>query len=178
MCTLLHCTSTDENPHHELCPEGAESWCFFQKALALGLGIKPHDEELTKKMRLTEFELSQVREVYDDLTRDELLQKCLKGRTQNPNESLHGKLWRKVHKTKFYGKDTIECAAQSVILETNFNFTDSNIMSQMDFSGASDARVYLDTRRDRAKMVKFGEMKRKKFRTCNNTDADYGPGLF
>ena len=79
MCTLLHCTSTDENPHHELCPEGAESWCFFQKALALGLGIKPHDEELTKKMRLTEFELSQVREVYDDLTRDELLQKCLKG---------------------------------------------------------------------------------------------------
>ena len=49
LCTLLHCTSTDENPHHELCPEGAESWCFFQKALALGLGIKPHDEELTKK---------------------------------------------------------------------------------------------------------------------------------
>jgi len=49
LCTLLHCTSTIENPHHELCPEGAESWCFFQKALALGLGIKPHDEELTKK---------------------------------------------------------------------------------------------------------------------------------
>ena len=180
MCTLLHCTSTDEDPHHELCPEGAESWCFYQKAQALGIQPKPHDEELGEnKMRLTEYELSQVKEVYDDLTNDELLRKCLKGRTQNQNESSHGKLWRKVQKTKFYGKDTIETAAQSVILETNFTFTESNIMSHMDFSGESDAREYLDKRRDLAKQEKSGTMKRKRFRKSNNnTDPDYGAGLF
>ena len=34
--TLLHCISTDENPHHTRCPPGQSSWCFFRKAEALG----------------------------------------------------------------------------------------------------------------------------------------------
>ena len=31
---ILHATSTDENPDHDRCPKGKESWCFYQKALA------------------------------------------------------------------------------------------------------------------------------------------------
>ena len=33
---LWHSMSTDEEPHHLQCPEGEESWCFYQKAVANG----------------------------------------------------------------------------------------------------------------------------------------------
>ncbi|KAK2162271.1 hypothetical protein NP493_1529g00024 [Ridgeia piscesae] len=34
--TFFHAISTDEDPHHTHCPEGATSWCFYQRALAKG----------------------------------------------------------------------------------------------------------------------------------------------
>ena len=35
---LWHSMSTDEEPHHRQCPEGPDSRCFYQKALARGRG--------------------------------------------------------------------------------------------------------------------------------------------
>ena len=32
---FYHSISTDDNPQHQYCPEGAESWCKYNKALAL-----------------------------------------------------------------------------------------------------------------------------------------------
>lgn len=34
--TLYHLYSTNLNPRHENCPEGADSWCKWQKAKATG----------------------------------------------------------------------------------------------------------------------------------------------
>ena len=34
--TLLHHNSSDEHPYHQLCPEGENSWCKFNKAKAKG----------------------------------------------------------------------------------------------------------------------------------------------
>lgn len=34
LASLYHCISTDENPQHHLCPAGAGSWCFNQRAIA------------------------------------------------------------------------------------------------------------------------------------------------
>ncbi|KAK6195422.1 hypothetical protein SNE40_000858 [Patella caerulea] len=34
--SFLHAISTDSAPHHSRCPSGESSWCFYQKALALG----------------------------------------------------------------------------------------------------------------------------------------------
>ncbi|MPC32738.1 hypothetical protein E2C01_026064 [Portunus trituberculatus] len=37
MSSLEHCcSSSDTNPKHHLCPKSSDSWCFYQKALALG----------------------------------------------------------------------------------------------------------------------------------------------
>lgn len=36
LATYYHLCSTDENPHHEYCPPGAESWCEWQASLATG----------------------------------------------------------------------------------------------------------------------------------------------
>ena len=34
--SLLHALSTDEDPHHDHCPAGAASCCFFRHAVAKG----------------------------------------------------------------------------------------------------------------------------------------------
>ena len=32
--TFLHMSSTDEDPRHKHCPQGEDSWCFYQKSVA------------------------------------------------------------------------------------------------------------------------------------------------
>ncbi|KAK4305330.1 hypothetical protein Pmani_022772 [Petrolisthes manimaculis] len=58
-----------------------------------------------------------ILKVYTDLTNEDLLKRCLKGRTQNANESLHSKLWMKVAKHKFAGISRVNFISQVVILE-------------------------------------------------------------
>ena len=45
--TLLHVSSTDEDPKHHLCPDGEESWCFFKKGQAKVESPK-HDKDSMK----------------------------------------------------------------------------------------------------------------------------------
>lgn len=40
--TLYHCASTDTKPNHKLCPKGANSWCFYNKAVALKTKARSH----------------------------------------------------------------------------------------------------------------------------------------
>ncbi len=88
---------------HSLCPHGEESWCFVQRAEALGKEPEPCS---IKKLYLSNIpgkQLELVKGVYKDLANPALLQKCFSGRIQNPNESLHSKVWRKVSKDKYAG---------------------------------------------------------------------------
>ena len=40
--TYFHCVSTDDYPRHHLCPQGIDSWCFYNKALAYEDEPGPH----------------------------------------------------------------------------------------------------------------------------------------
>jgi len=40
LSTYYHMCSTNENPRHEYCPPGAESWCEWKKAEATKTDIK------------------------------------------------------------------------------------------------------------------------------------------
>ena len=42
LATFEHAISTDDNPQHDRCPVGVDSWCFYQKALATGQEPGPH----------------------------------------------------------------------------------------------------------------------------------------
>ena len=67
--------------------------------------------------------------VYEDLTRDELLLKCVSGRTQNPNESLHAKLWANSPKHKFFGKKRIDALAALIVSEHNMGYDNCDLMN-------------------------------------------------
>lgn len=75
--------------------------------------------------------LEYIREVYRDLTDESLLRKCLKKRTQNPNESFHAKVWQKCSKAKHHGYFRVKFASQVTVLEHNFGYQDVNLLREM-----------------------------------------------
>lgn len=83
-----HKASTDENPRHQFCPEGSESWCTYQKALHANL-LDKYKHKNTVPLAI----MNLIKPVFDDLSKPELLRRCLKGKTQNANESFNSVLW-------------------------------------------------------------------------------------
>ena len=92
-----HASSTDENPRHSDCDP---MWCWYQSALLEGSTPAPHSSKNLYLFGMSNELRSKVLRVYLDLTSTELLSRCVKKRTQNPNESLHSKLWRRCLKIK------------------------------------------------------------------------------
>ncbi|MPC56748.1 hypothetical protein E2C01_050714 [Portunus trituberculatus] len=84
MSSFYHCTYTDDNPQHVLCPRGENSWCFFQAAVAKGETQKSHTE--MKVFFTLPPEQLGCEGVYTRLTTNEMMKRCLQGLTQNFNE--------------------------------------------------------------------------------------------
>lgn len=94
LATYFHCTSTDAKPLHHKCPTGKtreDNTRFYNRALANNGRPGPHKDNMIIYFQLEKEERNKVFQVYMDLAIDELLSKCLKGLTQNPNEALHSK---------------------------------------------------------------------------------------
>ena len=60
-----------------------------------------------------------MKEVYDRLGHHDLLQRCLRGQLQNPNESLHSVIWGKCPKTGFVGLQRVAAATCSGVAQFN-----------------------------------------------------------
>ena len=111
--SLMHYNSTDEQPRHHLCPEGETSWCKWQKAKAKGV-VYTH-----KKPPLPAPIVKLPQPIYQRLGSLALLERCLGGYTQNPNESLHSTLWKLYPKELFLGRMAVDTA--SAIAVCHFN---------------------------------------------------------
>ena len=48
--SFLHCSSTDEEPQHQQCPDGQSSWCFYNKAVANEQQPPPHKQNVGTPM--------------------------------------------------------------------------------------------------------------------------------
>ena len=84
---FYHSISTDEKPLHHCCPEGADSWCKFQRAVALHQNAPPHSTRIPADLE------QYIKPVFAALCTPELLEKCLLGATQNRNESFNNLVW-------------------------------------------------------------------------------------
>ena len=106
--SLFHCLSTDKKPQHTRYPSGAESWCFYQRAKANK--VKPPTHALKKNLGhpITPKVAKAMTPIYTRMSEPTLLKRISKGITQNPNESLHGKIWSIVNKAKFQSFNTLK----------------------------------------------------------------------
>jgi hypothetical protein len=111
--TLSHCMSTDDQPRHTRCPEGMNSWCFYQKANAAGTEPGPHATNIHHSVA---YDIAKdMVDTYTRMSQPSLLQRLSKGKTQNPNESFHSVVWSRCSKRVFVGLHKLEGAVASAV---------------------------------------------------------------
>lgn len=105
MAIWNHTRSTDEEPHHDLCPTGEDSWCGFQRNMAKGTNAYQHKNPLPAAVA------DKIKDVFEALSDDKLLSACLHGLTQNQNECFNGLIWQRALKTGHSSITTVQLAA-------------------------------------------------------------------
>ena len=114
---LFHCcTAKDVETRHRYCSRESNTWCKYWQAINSGTVDyvqKPGLPEAIKKV---------VKPIFNELSDDTLLKRCLHGKTQNNNEALNGLIWKKVPKDIFVGRDVLEIGVSSAIINFNDGF--------------------------------------------------------
>ena len=115
---FYHSCSTDENPRHHYCPDGKDSSCDYNRALAEGR-VPSHSKPPRIPPDLVEF----VADCWAELCDPDLLERCTLGATQNQNESFNSIVWKYCHKTDFSGLVTVRTATYLASLTFNKGMT-------------------------------------------------------
>lgn len=86
--SYLHCTSIDERPNHGYCPKTEDPCCFYNKAVAKGETPKSHKEMNVLYFQVDGEARKEILNICLDLSKDDLLEKCQRCKTQNISEVL------------------------------------------------------------------------------------------
>lgn len=125
-----HCSSSDGEHNHDLCPRGEDSWCFFQAAIAKGETLPSHSK-MKVFFSLPSEQLELVK-VYTRLTTDEMMKRCLQGLTQNPNESFQSCIWKHCPKHLMGTKRKVDFATAVAAMEYNNGYAASHLYGKLD----------------------------------------------
>ena len=114
---LYHCSEADDpDARHMFCDIGEETWCKYQKA-------KLDGKDFVDKPGIAIVVRDLILPVFTDLSKPELLKKCLPGKTQNNNECLNGVVWKRLPKDIFVGRKVFEIGICSAIVNFNVGAT-------------------------------------------------------
>ena len=86
MASFFHCMSSDESPQHQKCPQGPDSWCFYNKAIANRQDPPSHIDHIGTSLSVDV--VRAVRPIYERMSDPSLLQRVQHGRTQNANNLI------------------------------------------------------------------------------------------
>ncbi|KYN11371.1 hypothetical protein ALC57_16474 [Trachymyrmex cornetzi] len=135
--TYYHLISTDEKPQHSYCPEGLDSWCKYQKCKA------ENKEETFIHPPAFNKDTAILKPIYEELSSDDLLKRCLDRNTQNNNEAFNHCVWNLAPKHIFIGQKTLEIAAWTAAYTFNESFLSVlKIMETMGVTIGPHARAY------------------------------------
>lgn len=178
MRIYFHAFSTKDDPHHGLCPKGVDSWCYFQEQLALGI---PPEKVVEKQKRSLSFQMPKeeerkVKAVFESLSSTGLLERCVRGLTQNKNESFHSKMWARARKTKFEGLHRISFVARSAILDHNCGYQRASLLTRLGMTspGMMATLRFQDNERKRTGTPTAKKVKKREALSTK----DYKPGGF
>ena len=103
--------ANDPDARHMFCDKRQDTSCKYKTKLEGKVHIdKPSIPNVVREL---------VMPIFKDLSKPELLQKCLHGKTQNNNECLNGVVWTRLPKDDFVGGKTLKLEISSAII--NFN---------------------------------------------------------
>ena len=104
-----------------MCPRDQNSWCKYH------LDVLNNTNSYKDHISLSVDIFETLKPVFQDLSADDLLKKCLHGKTQNANEALNAIIWKCCPKNIFVSKSTIEIGVNSAVIE--FNMGSNGILS-------------------------------------------------
>ncbi|GFV21064.1 uncharacterized protein TNCV_3320831 [Trichonephila clavipes] len=116
IAAFYHCCSGKSNPMHGQCPLGSESWCTYQRAQSAGKVFYDKNAGLPKSI------INKIKPTYLQLCDQNLLRKCLHGKTQNANEAFNGCLWNVVPKEIFVELQTFSLGSYIAVITFNKGF--------------------------------------------------------
>ena len=126
--SLCHLGSTDDKPMHMFCPEGKGSWCRWQRLASVesedgdsdsNTSVEPL-EPYVHRNSIPPAIMDVIKPIYVDvLTNIDLLQRCLRGATQNQNEILNGLIWSLCPKKGFCGPSVAEMSTYLAVAHFN-----------------------------------------------------------
>ena len=129
---LFHCCRYNtEEQRHMFCPQTSMSWCKYQLDKVNGTDLFKEKTGIHNKI----FKL--IKPVSMDLSNDELLKKCIHGKTQNTNESLNAVILKKCPKYIYVFRTTLEIDVDSTII--NFNSGATRVIDVMKDYGLAEA---------------------------------------
>ena len=188
---LFHCMSSDEAPHHTRCPPGEDTWCFFQRAEALGEEPAPHKDNIHHALDYSVAEA--MVPVYQRMSDPNLLKRLAKGKTQNNNECLHSVVWSRCPKTVFVSAHKVAGAVAGAV--SSFNAGARSLTRVMEELNIEPNEVlnahleHLDTRRVQqardnnrygvklARIERQNEQRRERAAQIREEEPMYGPGI-
>ncbi|KYN03416.1 hypothetical protein ALC62_05734 [Cyphomyrmex costatus] len=185
---FYHKISTNEKPMHERCPSGPNSWCKWRRAEAIGtLESYEHPPPLDSTVQKV------IKPIYEDLSKEDLLKRCLGGFTQNNNEAFNKTIWQFMPKHSFCSKNIIEIAALTATCIFNEGFKPVlKIMEIMGITIGPNADFFAcernETRIQQAQQLMTYEVIERKMVRCNEMLETlqnfeemegilYGPGI-
>ena len=160
---LRHILSTDDNPNHSLCPSGPDTWCKYNRDPT----VYKHTNPMPKAVAV------HIKPVFDRLSKDYLLERCVDGYTQNAAESFNNILWHYCPKSTFVGAKPLNIAASLAIM--TYNDGHENLLRLLSKIGLSYGRhtanvlkerdqrqLYLTKRNTSEKQKKIRRVNRKR----------------
>ena len=95
-------------------------WSYAQKVKILGAnGRKARPKEWNTRTRITSAIVKLLQSIYSRLGSKALLERCLAGYTQNPNESLQSTVWKLCPKELFLDRMAIGTACALAVCRFN-----------------------------------------------------------
>ena len=94
-----YCESNDPDARHMYCPRTADSWCKYQSDKITGKNT--YKAKLSIPIVIRE----KIRPILIALSSDDLLRRCLHGRTQNANEAFNQLIWQKCPKNIYIRRE-------------------------------------------------------------------------
>ena len=114
LASLFHVASSSFDIHHDYCPKSSDSWCQYQRDQINNTSLYKPGPGLSRDV------IEAVKPIYHDLSKDNILSKCLHGITQNPNESFNSTIWERVPKSSFCGIKKLKLAVYDTIAVYNY----------------------------------------------------------
>ena len=185
MAGLYHISSSNANPQHDMCPKGKDSWCGWQKIMAQNKSYK-------HKSYIPAAVMEEVLPIYKDLSKKDLLSRCLESFTQNANESLNNLIWARCPKKIYQGKKVVKLCTASAITHLNDGVSSvARVLERLQMprkehsmtnSKCDKMRINLANKKSSEKLKKrrkqlraikkdFGIQKRKRKATCTRLEA-------